>query len=1376
MNNKKLKDLIEQLKEVTEELRSAETLGAEEKEEEKKAVIEAAEVSSEVCVMQETEKVNVAEKAAQTAEMTVATASATNPTEEMHCYKDFELPDNITVRTDLLKKKTEVTIGYFGNEKSFIGYKPMHVYQKNKGSGSYGNSFRLNISENVTDCVNVTHILDNSDYMDSSFNLCKKFDDYYVAGMVLLDHAPVIAQNLSAYNELKSLTDTDRIMNYTFSWLYNGVTAKGYNYMGNLVFVCDNNKNYAKITYDTNSKITKLVEGSDYFSKKKKTYNFTYDSSNHLSMIKSVSSGKSVLFGYNGNNLTEITKFDGKILTISIDSNLLSVSSADGYLHKISNSDTEVNVTTQSTLSRIPSEIAAINPAMLSQKITFGDTVKIEYKDGDNEYYKFKENGDTVMLSEYYRENCSVVTYAEKRTYTFNTNNNKYTLKTYIAPKSLLYRTPYSSFVYRDVYGSEYKDCTFDEYNRPTYETTGNHIVDSDGTYDNYLNYSKTNTYDGNGLLTKESIRYSLYSIHIVEGNTEGESSCEQIVEYEYYTDNRLKKRTSYYTDRVTTKGKDIEEYIYENGDSTYKITVLKYNSLAPSKVFVNETVYGGYGNVISQTDATGLKKMKYAWDKNDNLQSVTMPDGCFTDYMLDAEFETAIVTATTLSGDENNNIMVYSNGELMSASSPQNSFSFGYDGQRRLSYVKADNVELYKLTYDDISDKTTVTAHNANGGYSMCVSDKSNTWTNVNYDGFTQIYTKYKDRHLIETEKDEVSSETAKYTYGKTENVSKYEVTENDTTTYSALFEYNSEGRILRIHQSGRTGIPYEYAYDEMYDGRLLSVKAGEERFYVNYDVLGRYTGRQIKYGSYAREVLTETISYKQEYASVPTSSGSRNAYKQSILPSKMSYSDGEYLDYSYDLNGNITGISKNGSNRCVYEYDNLGRLTYEYNPLLNETYYYSYDSNGNILSKKVISGSNGETKITNYQYNKGKLIKDEKGHFITYDSLGNPTIYRGKDLTWEKGKRLKKFGETTFEYDGRGRRTKKNTVRYYYNYADKLIASSDGMEYFYDHIGVAGFKKDGAWYVYKRDIQNNITGILDSNGTEVVKYVYDAWGNHTVSGSKASTLGALNPFRYRSYFYDTETGLYFLKSRYYDPYIGRFLNMDSVDYAEPGVINGLNLYAYCGNNPVMNVDPEGTGFFTILLTAMVMGLVFGGAHAALTAAQGGSAKECLAAFANTFVQSTILSAVSMVGGALVVGGMTATLANIIGTVGLTTVGTFGGGIAAYYIEHFITGEKTSFQDALKNGALMFTQGIFSFGIGAALGASGLYNWLKPGNGIFSVINSGKDFFISETGKFGAKGIFYGIANYLGANIGAMAINTFIRNIFIFPWNLIKP
>ena len=92
------------------------------------------------------------------------------------------------------------------------------------------------------------------------------------------------------------------------------------------------------------------------------------------------------------------------------------------------------------------------------------------------------------------------------------------------------------------------------------------------------------------------------------------------------------------------------------------------------------------------------------------------------------------------------------------------------------------------------------------------------------------------------------------------------------------------------------------------------------------------------------------------------------------------------------------------------------------------------------------------------------------------------------------------------------------------------------------------------------------------------MVKYVYDAWGVHTVSGSLATTVGAVNPFRYRSYFYDVETGLYYLKTRYYDPEICRFINMDAIEYADHETINGLNLYAYCNNNPVMGCDPDGT------------------------------------------------------------------------------------------------------------------------------------------------------------------------------------------------------
>ena len=102
----------------------------------------------------------------------------------------------------------------------------------------------------------------------------------------------------------------------------------------------------------------------------------------------------------------------------------------------------------------------------------------------------------------------------------------------------------------------------------------------------------------------------------------------------------------------------------------------------------------------------------------------------------------------------------------------------------------------------------------------------------------------------------------------------------------------------------------------------------------------------------------------------------------------------------------------------------------------------------------------------------------------------------------------------------------------------------------------------------------------LIDNNGTIVVQYWYDAWGNHKVvdaNGNEITSsnhLGNLNPFRYRGYYYDAETGLYFLQTRYYDPEVGRFLNRDSVQYADPETINGLNLYTYCLNNPVMCID----------------------------------------------------------------------------------------------------------------------------------------------------------------------------------------------------------
>jgi RHS repeat-associated protein len=141
--------------------------------------------------------------------------------------------------------------------------------------------------------------------------------------------------------------------------------------------------------------------------------------------------------------------------------------------------------------------------------------------------------------------------------------------------------------------------------------------------------------------------------------------------------------------------------------------------------------------------------------------------------------------------------------------------------------------------------------------------------------------------------------------------------------------------------------------------------------------------------------------------------------------------------------------------------------------------------------------------------------------------------------------------------------------------------------MRYFYGSDGVAGFLAGGTRYYYQKNAQGDVIAILtcdgSGNNSVVATYVYDAFGNHKVYDTNGNEnfdeyfIGNINPIRYRSYYYDIETGLYYLQARYYDPEIGRFISPDSTKYLEPTTIGGLNLYAYCNNNPIMYVDPSG-------------------------------------------------------------------------------------------------------------------------------------------------------------------------------------------------------
>ena len=299
--------------------------------------------------------------------------------------------------------------------------------------------------------------------------------------------------------------------------------------------------------------------------------------------------------------------------------------------------------------------------------------------------------------------------------------------------------------------------------------------------------------------------------------------------------------------------------------------------------------------------------------------------------------------------------------------------------------------------------------------------------------------------------------------------------------------------------------------------------------------------------------------------------------------------------LKYTYDESGNITEVCENGNLYARYTYDKLNRLIREDNKQLKKTCTYSYDNNGNILNKREFAFTLcGKDKLEeldcasiDYAYNGDRLLAYGSETF-EYDLLGNPTVYRGKSATWSNSRQLVSYGGNTFSYDGRGRRTAKNGITFTYDSAGNLLKQSDGLEFIYDNNSVAGLVYNGTTYLYRRNAQGDIIALLDNNGVVVVKYVYDAWGMcevRTPDGSPLtdpSHIGNLNPYRYRGYYYDTETGLYFLKTRYYDPQIGRFITIDDLSYLDPETINGLNLYAYCANNPVMNVDENGTSWWS--------------------------------------------------------------------------------------------------------------------------------------------------------------------------------------------------
>ena len=282
-----------------------------------------------------------------------------------------------------------------------------------------------------------------------------------------------------------------------------------------------------------------------------------------------------------------------------------------------------------------------------------------------------------------------------------------------------------------------------------------------------------------------------------------------------------------------------------------------------------------------------------------------------------------------------------------------------------------------------------------------------------------------------------------------------------------------------------------------------------------------------------------------------------------------------------------------KNPTQKKAYTYDALNRIISEKDIDKEQEICYTYDNNGNILTKSV----NGV--VTSYAYEEGTdRLTSYGAETIGYDGMGNPKSYRGSELTWEKGRRLTSIKEgpeeVTFGYDVFGQRNQKTsggeTTNYVYENGKLLrqITGSEVMTFIYGSEGIIGFKLGTSRYLYRKNVFGDVEEIYSAEGTLVGKYRYTAFGECEIE-TDANGIATKNPFRYRGYYYDAETGLYYLKTRYYDPETGRFITIDDISYLAPDTINGLNLYAYCGNNPILYVDYNGN--FPVPIWLIIMG-----------------------------------------------------------------------------------------------------------------------------------------------------------------------------------------
>lgn len=962
-----------------------------------------------------------------------------------------------------------------------------------------------------------------------------------------------------------------------------------YDSSGKLTTITDElTKHYFKLHYNANGYIDKLYDNSG------RQVTFTYDNSGNLTGIVDPMNQKSV-YSYDsvGRVISAVGQDGTRMFYDTYDSNGRVIKQLDP-LNKITlfnydESSKPGNIITTMTERNGNTKVLThdYKYRLLSVKDETGNIVSYGYDDNDNCISQTDGNNKTTSYTFDKMGNVLTITDADKNTttMTYDDNNNLLTM-TNAQNKSIDYR--------------------YDNNNNIT------ELTDALGNSTNY-------TYDSNNLLSsktdpKGGAVYYYYKLGLLSKivNAQGNATS-----YDYdgagrtiaVTDSANGKTKTYY---------NADDNIVKVTDPLGKSVTYTYdcynNKLSQTDALGNTTsyTYDSFGKVIALTDS--LKNVtKYEYDAEQHLIKTTDPRGNATSYTVDGKGRVLAITdalgntiRTSYDGNDNiisktdalgNNILSVTyddlNNPIKSTDGLGRTTVKQYDSLNRVTDITDPMGSTTKLTYDE-NNRLTSAADASGAVSSQSFDNDGNADSVTDSDNNTTIYS-YDNAGRISS-KTNASNAVTSYYYDLQGHLTKIINGRNEATT----FTYDADGRTKTLTDPLNT---ISYTYDA--NGKITSITENNSTISKKYDSLGRLTsytdnsGKTLQYQYDANSNIT-AVTY-------PDGKVVKYDYDAANRLTKVTDWASRATQYLYDANGRVLKEIRADGTNCSYGYDAMGQVTSinDVDAAGNKinSYTYSYDNNGNVINEtSSFEQHNISVQSSAMTFTTDNRIDTYNNKQVKYDAEGNMTYGPLNGLmtnySYDSRNRLVEAGSTVYNYDAENHRTSivENGLKTSYvinpntSLSQVLVKTDSQNVNTYYIYGLGLIAQDGAdgYKTYHYDKNGSTTAITDKNGNVTDRVQYEPYGKITYRSGNTNS-----PFLYvgRYGVMADNNGLYYMRARYYNPELRRFINQDVVE----GNIQdsqSLNQFAYTKGNPLLSIDPNGRTPW--ILASAVLGAVY--------------------------------------------------------------------------------------------------------------------------------------------------------------------------------------